>query len=152
MSLPAKAVDRIFHRLAATYGTEFMNRYAGVDDVDMKTVWAHELGGFASDLQSIAWALENLPERCPNAIEFRNLCRRSPRAETPRLDAPADPERVKSELAKLADMKPKATGFDGKDWARRILDNYAHGVVVRPVTLRFAREALRVREASHDAA
>ncbi len=26
----------------------------------------------------VAWALENLPERCPNVIEFRNLCRQAP--------------------------------------------------------------------------
>lgn len=148
MSLPIKAVDRIFHRLAATYGSEFMRRYEGVDEADMKTVWAHELAGYAGDLQSIAWALENLPERCPNVIEFRNICRKSPRVEVPRIEAPAKPERVKAELAKLADPKPKAAGYDGKGWARAILDNYAAGMVVRPLTLRFAREALGVR---HDA-
>ena len=80
MSLPIKAVDRIFLRLLATYGTEFSGRYAGVQDGDLKSMWAHELAGFASDLPSIAWALENLPERCPNAIAFRNLCRQAPRA------------------------------------------------------------------------
>lgn len=147
MSLPIKAVDRIFHRLAATYGSEFMRRYEGVDDADMKTVWAHELSGFASDLQSIAWALENLPERCPNVIEFRNLCRRSPRVEVPQIEAKANPERVKAELAKLADMKP-APSYDGKAWAKRIVDSHAHGYRVKPICLRFAREALGV---SHDA-
>ena len=83
MSLQIKAVDRIFHRLAATYGADFMRKYEGVDEADMKTVWAHELGGFAGDLMAIAWALENLPERCPNVIEFRAICRKSPRVELP---------------------------------------------------------------------
>lgn len=152
MSLPTKAVDRIFHRLAATYGSEFMNRYAGVDEADMKTVWAHELSGFAGDLPLIAWALENLPERCPNVIEFRNICRRAPRAEVPQIEAKADPERVKAELAKLADMKPKAVGFDGKGWAKRIIASHEAGYRITPIALRFAREALRIQpEQSHDA-
>ena len=110
MSLPTKAVDRIFHRLAATYGAEFMRKYEGVDEADMKTVWAHELGGFAGDLMAIAWALENLPERCPNVIEFRAICRKSPRVELPQLDVKADPERVQSELAKLATARSVAAG------------------------------------------
>lgn len=144
MSLPIKAVDRIFHRLAATYGTEFMRRYEGVDESDMKTVWAHELSGFANDLHAVAWALENLPERCPNVIEFRNICRKSPRVEVPQIEALANPERVKAELAKLADMKP-VSSFNGKAWATRIVESHAAGYRVKPIALRFAREALGVK-------
>ena len=144
MSLPIKAVDRIFLRLLATYGTEFSGRYAGVQDGDLKSMWAHELAGFASDLASIAWALENLPERCPNVIEFRNLCRQAPRAAEPQLPAPqADPERLRAELAKLADVRNAAVEPVGaKDWARRILARVDAGERINRTVHRFAREAL----------
>lgn len=145
MSLPTKAVDRIFHRLAATYGAEFMRKYEGVDEADMKTVWAHELGGFAGDLMAIAWALENLPERCPNVIEFRAICRKSPRVELPQLDVKADPERVQSELAKLATARTVAAGgVDRKAWARSIMARVDAGERVRPICAKFARQALGI--------
>lgn len=145
MSLPTKAVDRIFHRLAATYGADFMRKYDGVDEADMKTVWAHELGGFAGDLMAIAWALENLPERCPNVIEFRAICRKSPRVELPQLDVKADPERVQSELAKLATARSVAAGgVDRKAWARSIMARVDAGERVRPICAKFARQALGI--------
>ena len=146
MSLSTEAVDRIFIRMTATYGTEFHARYAGVPVNDVKAVWSHELAGFDGRLKSIAWALENLPERCPNAIEFRNLCRRAPEPEAPRLPEPqADQQRVAEELAKLAPLRAKvkaAAGVDHKGWARGILARHEAGDPVRPICLRFAREAL----------
>lgn len=143
MSLPLQAVDRLFDRLAATYGAAFLRSYEGVEPAAVKTVWAHELSGFASNLQALAWALENLPERAPNAIEFRNLARKAPAAEAPRLPEPkADPERVRVELAKLGQMK---TAINGRrtvkaDWAHRIVKKAESGVPVAAAVLRMARE------------
>ncbi len=147
MSLPTKAIDRLFHRLAATYGSEW-DRSIGVTPLnDVKTAWAHELSGFASPegMQCIAWALENLPERAPNVIQFKHLCRKAPMPEMPQLPEPqADPQRMKSELAKLGAIlnKPKES-MDGLGWARQIIAKRDAGMKVASLPLRMATEALQ---------
>ena len=149
MSLPLKAIDRLFERLILTYGKPFMARWDGLEDNQLaavKTLWANELGVYAQNLDPIAWALENLPERAPNVIEFKNLCRSAPRkADVPVIEAKADPERVAAELAKLGELKAKVApqAYDGKGWARRIVAAEAAGVKQKPTNLRFAREALK---------
>ncbi|QIM51606.1 hypothetical protein [Hydrogenophaga crocea] len=146
MSLSLQAIDRLFTRMSVTYG-EAWNRSLGQAPInDVKSVWAHELGVFANSLTRIAWALENLPAKCPNVIEFRNLCRQAPMPEAPRLPEPkADPERVRAELAKLGDLKVKVQtkGGDGREWARSILRRYQACERINPTVLRFAREALK---------
>ena len=148
MTLPTKAVDRLFERLNATYGAAWDRSLGTVPIPDAKTAWAHELAGFDGNLDSIAWALENLPERCPNVIEFRNLARRAPASELPRLPEPkADPERMRRELSKLGQIKHQVLSIktlDGKEWARQIVARHDGCENVRPVCLRFAREALRI--------
>lgn len=142
MSLPLQAVDRLFERLTATYGRQFLANYEGLDVAAVKTIWAHELGGFADKLQLVAWALEHLPARAPNVIEFRAICRQAPAPEAPRLPEPkADPERVRAELAKLGNLtaKPAASGLD---WARRIVAKHQAGEPVSYLPLKMAREAL----------
>lgn len=113
---------------------------------DVKTAWGHELHGFAGRLEAIAWALENLPERCPNVIEFRNLCRKAPEPEEKKLPEPAiNPERLRSELAKLipaVQAARKAAANDGLAWARRIVGRYDGGDKVPPACLKLARDAL----------
>ena len=143
MNLHMEAVDRLIDRLRATYGRDFAARYEGVQPEAVKAIWARELAGFGTRLGSIAWALENLPERAPNAIEFRNLCRRAPEAPAPRIEAPpADPERVRVALATL---KPAPAKADGRDWARRILARAADGEKPSFISVQFAREALADR-------
>lgn len=149
MSLPTKAVDRLFERLAATYGAAWTRQWADVPLSDVKTAWAHELAGYASEtgLKAVAWALENLPERSPNVIEFRAICRRAPAPELPRLPEPkAEPERLKRELSRLVDIRAKvaSSGVDHKTWAKSLIARDAAGEKVRPISLRFAREALRL--------
>ncbi len=147
MSLPANAIERLFQRLASTYGAAWTRQWADVPVQDVKTVWAYELSGFAGRLEAVAWALENLPERCPNVIEFRNLCRRAPAPVSPQLPEPAsDPERVAAELAKLASARSNASSArpDPKAWARRILSRHQSGEKVRTQTLRMAQQALRI--------
>lgn len=148
MSLPVKAIDRLFERLALTYGAAWVRQWEGLNMNDIKAMWAHELGGYANRLDAIAWALEHLPPRCPNIIEFKALCREAPRHEPlPLPEPPADPERVKAELAKLGHKPPgqRASGpvtVDHKAWAKRIIARHESGEKVRPISLRFAREAL----------
>lgn len=147
MTLPIKAVDRLFERLGATYGEQWNRQWVNIPIGDVKSAWAHELSGFAGQLEAIAWGLENLPERCPNVIEFRNLCRRAPALDLPRLPEPkANPERLKQELAKLVTIRTQVerTAVDHKAWAKRLIARHEVGEKLRPVSLRFAKEALGI--------
>jgi hypothetical protein len=148
MTLPIKAVDRLFERLGATYGEQWNRQWVNIPINDVKSAWGHELSGFAGQLEAIAWGLENLPERCPNVIEFRNLCRRAPAPELPRLPEPkADPERMRRELSKLGQIKQQVLSvktLDSKEWARRLIARHEGGENLKPVVLRFAREALGI--------
>ena len=144
MSISLKAIDRLFERLAATY-PNWSRQWLDVPESDIKTAWAHELSGFENNLHALAWALENLPERCPNVIEFRNLARRAPEAEQPRLPKPkADPARLKIELAKLSEIKfqVKNAAIDPKDWAKAILKRHKEGAKINISTLSMARFAV----------
>lgn len=129
MSLPLQAVDRLFDRLAATYGVAWTRQWAGIESGAVKSMWGHELAGYANHLKAIAWALENLPEKCPNLIEFRNLCRLAPAAEVPKLPEPAaDPARVAEELAKLGHLRVTQPSPHGmKDWAYRLKARHEAG-------------------------
>ena len=145
MTLPAKAVDRIFARLSATYGAEWDRSLGNAPLDDVKVAWAHELAGFAPRLTDVAWGLENLPERCPNVIAFRNLCRQAPAAVVARVDAPrADPERVAQAMQQLAPLRvrPDGSAADGRAWARSIEARHAAGERIKPYTLDCARVAL----------
>lgn len=147
MSLPLIAVERLFERLTTTYGRQFLSMYEGLDPAAVKTTWAYELAGFARNLQAIAWALENLPERCPNVIEFRNLCRRAPDPETPRLPEPkADPARVAAELAKLGELRNQPKPKMGPlDWAYRIVERAKGGRSTPRDVLKIAEGAIQLR-------
>ena len=148
MSLSAKAIDRIFDRLAVTYGAAWERSLGSAPISDVKTCWAHELSGFSGRLEFVAWALENLPEDPPNAIKFRNLCRMAPTPDVPKLPEPkADPARVRAEVAKLMDAVgikrgPQAKPSDHKAWAKCILAEQEDSGKVSAIRLRFAREAL----------
>lgn len=148
MSLPLAAIDRLFQRLAATYGAAWDRSLGQAPIGDVKTAWAHELAGFASNLNALAWALENLPERCPNVIEFRNIARRSPAPETPKLpEPPMDPQRLRAELAKLQPILDRARKDNTDDrlaWARRIVSRRQQGERIAGGTYRIAAEALRM--------
>lgn len=85
-TIPASWVDRIFARLQGVYGREFTGQFSVIDnsgnDIGMenaKSVWGQELGCFALNPDAIAFALLNLPDRAPNAIKFKELCRLAPR-------------------------------------------------------------------------
>jgi hypothetical protein len=151
MSLTTQAIDRLFTRLGATYGAQWDKALGSAPLGDVKTLWAHELSAYAGSLHRIAWALENLPPRCPNVIEFKQLCRQAPAPEVPALPEPkADPERLKKALEKLVDtkatIKSTPSNVDHKAWAKRIMSRYHAGERINPTSLRFAKEALRFRE------
>lgn len=118
-----KAIDRLFDRLAATYGAAWDRSLGATPVLDAKALWAHELQAFAERLEAVVWALDKLPEHPPNVIQFRNLCRQAPAAlALPLPQAKADPARVAAELAKLGTLRATVTAQAGdmKAWARRL--------------------------------
>ena len=119
-----KAIDRLFDRLGATYGAAWDRSLGATPLLDAKSIWAHELQGFAQRLEAVVWALDQLPEHPPNVIQFRNLCRQAPAPVAPSLpEAKADPARLAAELAKLGDLRATVTAQpagDMKAWARRL--------------------------------
>ena len=146
MSLPMKTIDRLFERMAAAYGAEWVRRWEGVPIQDVKKAWGHELAVFSSELglKRIAWALDNLTDKAPNAPQFRNLCRQAPAESAPALPMPpANPERMRAELEKIKHL-PTSGGIDSKAWAKALIAKDAAGEKVCPVSLRCAREAMRM--------
>ena len=139
-------IDRLFERLSLTYGNAWDNSLGTAPLNEIKTFWMNQLSGFMQSKESmmaISWALNHLPERPPNLVQFKNLCYQAPAVEKPQLPSPpADPERVKHELAKLGAMNK--TKSDPKDWARKILSDYAAGVKKSPTVVQMARDALNV--------
>ena len=144
--LPLKAVDRLFERLALTYGTQWDRVWEGRKIQDVKTVWADGLSGYASEggLKCVAWALDNLPDRPPNLVQFRNLCFIAPRETVFEIPPPpANKEFVASVLAKVnPTVRDKSASFDHKGWAKRIIAREEAGEIMNPTTKRFSREAL----------
>lgn len=149
MSLPAAWVDRIFDKLALTYGRDFIGRYEGMDFNAVKSNWAFELAGFVTHPSAIAHVLANLPDRPPSVIEFRKIARAAPLPDLPRIEySSAGKERVAAELAKLAPFlgRRPVSSAGNKDWAHRIIENDRNGI--RPkssLTLKMARAALAER-------
>ena len=148
MSLPIAAIDRLFDRLAMTYGTEFSNKWGTLNSMDVKTHWSHELSVFADNLNAIGWALQNLPDRCPNLIEFKSLCKQAPRPSTIALDAPKAPvevvDKVLAEIALKAFKKPVDENgkTDHKRWAKKLRDRHAKGEVLSLVQIKSYKTAL----------
>jgi hypothetical protein len=137
MSLPTRVTDRLFDRLAATYGSQWLSLWAALPIGEVKGLWAFELAPFAERLDAIAWALENLPERPPNLVAFKALCRQAPRTEpAPLPEPPADPERIRQVVATLRE----ATASDpqrqrsGRNPAEILVD----GLIERASTARLS--------------
>jgi hypothetical protein len=148
MALPTAAIDRLFDRLAMSYGTEFTNKWGTLSSADVKSHWAHELGIFVDNLQAIGWALKNLPDRCPNLIEFKTLCKQAPRPSTTALEAPKAPvevvDRVLAEIAAKALQTPKDEfgNVDHKRWAKKLKLRHEQGERLSLYQIRCYKSAL----------
>lgn len=141
--IPATVIDRLFKRMAATYGAAWDRSTGNAPLEDVREVWAHELAGFGSKLQDIAWALEHLPEKCPNVLEFRALCRRAPAPTFQQLEPPKpDAQRIKAVVEHARAAFDSQHKRDPKQWARDVVARRAAGKPVSAISLRFAREAL----------
>jgi hypothetical protein len=116
--LPSAWVEKIFARLQGIYGREFTGQFStgmvnGIDAglENAKATWAEELGGFVKWPEAIAYALEHLPERVPNCIKFKDLCRNAPRPEPVKLEYKLTEEQMAANRIKvkqmMADLKAK---------------------------------------------
>lgn len=109
--LPASWVDRLFARLQGVYGREFTGQFSQFDaegiDIGLlnaKQVWAEELGGFIDHPDALAHALQHLPEKCPNAIRFRELCRHAPPKNVVQLEHKLTEEQMAENKKRVADL------------------------------------------------
>ncbi len=98
--LSPQYVDRIHARLLVRYGVEWLRKWDGIDPAAVKADWANELSGCTAE--SIAWALDNLPEdKPPSVSQFKRLCVNRPQYAQRELPPPkADKEKVRALLAK----------------------------------------------------
>jgi len=69
-------VERIFAVLAAGFGSQFADKWAGVDADEKKALWARKLAGFFDQPEAIREALDKAVELKypPNLGEFYSLC------------------------------------------------------------------------------
>lgn len=120
--LPMPWIDRLFAKLSVVYGAPFLSKYDGFDLAVIKAEWGDSLAGYqAHNGVAISWALEHLPERPPNVIEFRALCRVAPTPTAKLLEAPKDKPNP-AMLAKVSEGLEQAKPADGKAWARSMRD------------------------------
>jgi hypothetical protein len=119
MSLSSEIVDRVFAKLALTYGHRFLSIWDGMPIEAVKADWGQELSSVRPD--RILWALQNLPERAPDAPTFRALCSRMPEPNRP-MALPRGPKRAAPALARMLSHRLHREERDGIPqrvrWAR----------------------------------
>lgn len=156
-SLQVKPVIRkLFILLHGSYGNLFISKFStGEKDAQGRDkgiraamkVWESKLAQYPADVVETAAARMTAAhaEFPPNLPQFEVLCTAAMPRQTyaeennlPRLAAP-----VPAAPVELVDFKPKG---DMKDWARRLLARHDAGEVLKPIQLRFAREAMGIRK------
>lgn len=151
----AENVANVFKVLHGFYGNLFLSKFAsgqvdesGADQgvTSAKSIWAHGLRKYGAGVVKTALnsCLTAHPQFPPSLPEFVALCAAHQPRQTyaeennlPRLAAPAHAAPVE-----LVDFKPKG---DMKDWARRLMARHDAGEILKPIQLRYAREALGIR-------
>lgn len=113
--LPSQWIDRIFSKLTARFGRDFLGRWEGVDLDIVKADWADELSGLQSRPDAIKYALENMGKKAPNVAEFKEICNRAPVAGLLSLPSPKASRDVIDkaiELARAAVLTPRGDHLD----------------------------------------
>lgn len=136
-----KWVEALFERLIAYHGTQFLNQFVG--DMDrVKLAWEAELGQFDLDTIKEALDLVKIGEEPPNLQRMISLCRQRQQARPKPAPAlpPPPPESVRrdrvQQIQGLRFMAPSS------DWAIKVLEEIAAGVVLPRASEQFAVEAL----------
>ena len=149
--LVSPAVRKLFILLHGSYGSLFISKFS-TGEKDAKghdkgiraamKVWESKLQRFPNDV--LETAADRLtaehPEFPPNLPQFEALCV----AVMPRPTYAEENNLVRLPPPVVAPVE--LVGFeprgDDKDWARRLLARHDAGEVLKPIQLRFAREAL----------
>ena len=101
-----QVIEIIFKKMALTYGKAFMDQYRDVHIQEVMQNWAKELAGFRP--HEISYGLECLPDKPPNVIQFRAVCRMAPPPIVKMLAASIDKERGLQEISKLKSLMRRA--------------------------------------------
>lgn len=136
-----KWIEALFERLIAYHGTPFLNQFAG-DMERVKQVWEQELGQF--DLQVIKEALDIVKssDEPPTLQRMVSVCRQRMQARAPAAPALPPPPPVEARRRRAKQIRALKFGPPSSDWAIRVLDEIAAGVVLPRVSEQFAVEAL----------
>ena len=91
-------VDYVLTQLATRYADAWLHKWDGVDARLMRADWTGEIGHF--HIRMLRYGLAQLPDKPPNAGQFKRLCYGAP-APSVKLLPPAQPspDRVKQLLA-----------------------------------------------------
>lgn len=140
MSLPDSWVESLFKRLAVRYGAAWLRMWEGVDVAAIKADWADVLGGFQPE--DIRFALNHLPaDRPPNAMQFRDLCRRAPDPAVQMLPAPTPNPMLAREVLSLSRTAVRRPN-DRLGWARELQHREEAGESLTKAQRQAWREAL----------
>lgn len=134
-------LEKLFSTMWATYGAAWVRSQGDAPMADIKAVWAEHLSGFT--LGDIKYALSHLPSKCPNVLEFRDLCRAAPQKQLPKLDAPrADPSKVAEVVSHVKTKLSKFPQRDPKQWARDLKARHDRGEKLGAHQITAFRQAL----------
>ena len=143
----SEIVNHVFSKLAAEYGAAWDRSLGNAPLADVKTVWGEKLDSFTETPElkkCVLWALANLPEKCPNSIEFRNLCRQAPSKEPVALPLPkVNPEIAKMVIEGTKKVLSGSQSIDLRKWAKDILRDHKGGLNrSTPTAVGMARRAM----------
>lgn len=133
-ALPDAWVAKIFARMEALYGSDFLDRWKHSDMANVQRVWAEELAGFSDQPEMIGHALKALcsKPKSPSLPEFLDLCRQAPRPERLAIEGPKlSPEEQRARAAEIGKIADKSAGFDFLAWAKRPGSSMAMREVVK---------------------
>lgn len=134
-------LDMLFSKLGAIYGAAWDRSHGVTPIADIKTVWADHLSGFS--VGDIKYALSHLPTKCPNVLEFRQICRGAPKPEFKQLPRPTQDPSVVAEVVGV--VKSKLTNLpvqDPKGWARKLKARHEKGEKLAAHQINAYRQAL----------
>lgn len=147
MPLPLEWIDSLFARMAVRYGASWLAKWNGIDIAAVKSDWAQELEGFASNPDAIKYGLVNLPlDFPPNAAQFKAICMNRPDiAPLSLAEGKAKPESVAKVNAKAAELIEMWRNRKPRQWVDDLRAKQARGE-----TLSFRQqEALKSAEEKH---
>lgn len=131
----------LFSELWAIYGAAWVRSHGDAPLADTKAVWRKHLDGFTAG--DIKYALAHLPSRCPNVLEFRDLCRAAPKAEPKQLPRPAqDPQKVAEVVGGVKSKLTKLPAVDPKGWALKLKARHERGEKLGSHQVHAYRQAL----------